>query len=511
MSEDKKPEQNGPPSKPNQNQNQNHRPENPRGGHEGGRGGRFTRFGPRRDRDNRPPNDQSAGDHDGAMAEGNHDGPPHRGGLRGRGRGGRGGGPMRGDRDDAGRMHRGEDRIHDKLSTMSGNTYDLPPKNDAEQKFSSRCRLYVGNLAEITEEEVTEMFKKFGEINECFVNAEKMFAFVRLDYRANAERAKRELDGTMRKNRALKVRFAPVGAAIKVKNLTQWVTNELLEYAFSVFGEIERAQILVDDRGNSLKEGIVEFARKPTALLALRRCAEGCFFLTSSLRPAIVEPYDVIDDVDGFPEKSITRKPQEYIKSREVGPRFANQASFEYEYGTRWKQLYDLYKQKEEALKRELKAEEEKLEAQMEYARFEHETEMLREQLRKREMDRDRQKIEWELKERQADEQRRMDDDMMRRHTDDLSMRMHHQEDDMRRRQQENNMFIQAHQIKMEDRAGPNGNFEQGPGNAPGEQNMFMERNSRFEGGRKDEQYPRRWGHGGHPGHEDFPNKRRRY
>ena len=32
----------------------------------------------------------------------------------------------------------------------------------------------------------------------------------------------------------------------------------------------------------------------------------------------IVEPYDVIDDVDGFPEKSITRKPQEYIKSREV-------------------------------------------------------------------------------------------------------------------------------------------------------------------------------------------------
>lgn len=41
-------------------------------------------------------------------------------------------------------------------------------------------------------------------------------------------------------------------------------------------------------------------------------------FLYSSLRPVIVEPYDVIDDVDGFPEKSITRKPQEYIKSREV-------------------------------------------------------------------------------------------------------------------------------------------------------------------------------------------------
>ena len=53
--------------------------------------------------------------------------------------------------------------------------------------------------------------------------------------------------------------------------------------------------------------------------------------------------------------------------------------SFEYEYGTRWKQLFELRKQKEEALAREMKMEEEKLEAQMEYAKYEHETEMLRE------------------------------------------------------------------------------------------------------------------------------------
>lgn len=53
--------------------------------------------------------------------------------------------------------------------------------------------------------------------------------------------------------------------------------------------------------------------------------------------------------------------------------------SFEYEYGTRWKQLHELYKQKEEALLREMKLDEEKLDAQMEYARYEQETEILRE------------------------------------------------------------------------------------------------------------------------------------
>jgi hypothetical protein len=60
------------------------------------------------------------------------------------------------------------------------------------------------------------------------------------DYRANAEKAKRELDGQMRKGRALKVRFAPHSAAVKVKNLTPWVSNELLEKAFAVFGEVSQ-------------------------------------------------------------------------------------------------------------------------------------------------------------------------------------------------------------------------------------------------------------------------------
>lgn len=63
----------------------------------------------------------------------------------------------------------------------------------------------------------------------------------------------------------------------------------------------------------------------------------------------------------------------------QVGPRFAAPGSFEYDYGTRWKQLFERRKQKEEALQREMKMEEEKLEAQMEYAKYEHETELLRE------------------------------------------------------------------------------------------------------------------------------------
>lgn len=104
-------------------------------------------------------------------------------------------------------------------------------------------------------------------------------------------------------------------------------------------------------------------------------------FCFSSLRPVVVEPFEQQDDVDGYPDKNLPRKNPEFFKAREIGPRFAQLGSFEHEYGTRWKQLHELYKQKEEALKREMAMEEEKLEAQMEFARYEHETELLRERM----------------------------------------------------------------------------------------------------------------------------------
>lgn len=67
---------------------------------------------------------------------------------------------------------------------------------------------------------------------------------------------------------------------MKVKNLSPWISNELLEAAFSVFGDVERAVVVVDDRGRPIGEGIVEYARKQSAQLAIKRCNEGCYLLT---------------------------------------------------------------------------------------------------------------------------------------------------------------------------------------------------------------------------------------
>lgn len=99
--------------------------------------------------------------------------------------------------------------------------------------------------------------------------------------RALAEIAKAELDDTPMKGRPLRVRFATHSAALSVKNLSPFVSNELLEEAFSQFGMVERAVVIVDDRGRSTGKGIVEFASKPAARKALDRCNEGVFLLTA--------------------------------------------------------------------------------------------------------------------------------------------------------------------------------------------------------------------------------------
>ena len=207
-----------------------------------------------------------------------------------------------------------------RLQEIQGPTHELPPVDTSERQFSGRSRLYIGNISPgVTEDSLKEEIAKFGEVGEMFYNQEKHFAFLRMDYRENAEKAKRELDGKMNNGRAMKVRFAPHQGALKVKNLGPWVSNELLHRAFSVFGDLERACVMVDDRGRSKGEGIVEYERKPSAMDALRRCSEGAFFLTASLRPVIVELIEECDDEDGLMEKMLPKRSQEFGMEREVG------------------------------------------------------------------------------------------------------------------------------------------------------------------------------------------------
>merc|ERR1712179_812748 len=119
----------------------------------------------------------------------------------------------------------------------------------------------------------------------------------------------------------------------------------------------------------------------------------------------------------------------EYNLERETGPRFTVPGTFEYEYGTKWKGLYELKKQKEEALQVEMKLEEAKLVAQMEYSRFEHETDLLREELRKKEAVRDQHKSMWSVKEKYMEDIMKQEQERQRTLEDGIFNRIQNKAD----------------------------------------------------------------------------------
>ncbi|VDM22969.1 unnamed protein product, partial [Wuchereria bancrofti] len=127
------------------------------------------------------------------------------------------------------------------------------------------------------------------------------------DTRAHAESAKEAIDGKIIHGRPVRVRFAVHGAALRVKELSPTVSNEMLYHAFSAFGEVERAVHIVDEKGKPTGEGIVEFERKPSANEALHQIREKVFLLTASPKPLVVEMLEPRDEDDGLAERMIQR------------------------------------------------------------------------------------------------------------------------------------------------------------------------------------------------------------
>uniref|UniRef100_A0A4W5KS86 Splicing factor proline/glutamine-rich n=1 Tax=Hucho hucho TaxID=62062 RepID=A0A4W5KS86_9TELE len=258
-------------------------------------------------------------------------------------------------------------------------------RRPGEKTYTQRCRLFIGNLPnDISDDTFKKLFAKYGEPSEIFINKNKGFGFIRLESRALAEIAKAELDDVPMKGRPLRVRFATHSAALSVKNLSPFVSNELLEEAFSQFGVVERAVVIVDDRGRSTGKGIVEFASKPAARKALDRCNDGVFLLTTSPRPIVVEPLEQYDDEDGLPEK-LAQKNHNYHMEREEPPRFARPGTFEFEYSKRWKSLDDMEKQQRQQVEKNIREAREKLEGEMDDAFHVHQANMIRQDLLRRE------------------------------------------------------------------------------------------------------------------------------
>jgi len=244
-----------------------------------------------------------------------------------------------------------------------------------EKKFTPKARLFVGNLSsDVTEEDLRREFGRYGEISECMLQQPKEdagsrahFAFIKFDYRANAERAKRELHGKSLKSREIDIRWAHSNSTLWVGDLSPAVTNELLREAFAQWGEVERAVVVTDVLSRKSKGyGFVEFASRRIALDVLRSVQDHLFLLTGSPRPVRVELACMEDDLDGLSEKDAKRtypRNLEYQRNLELQtpPHFAQPSTLEFDFAVKWRELVMTQKAEKERLKQVHQKEQEEL------------------------------------------------------------------------------------------------------------------------------------------------------
>jgi RNA recognition motif-containing protein len=73
----------------------------------------------------------------------------------------------------------------------------------------SDAKLYVGNLSyAVTNEQLKELFSQYGEVTQANVIEGKGFGFIEMASADDAEKAKRELNGSDFKGRALRIEEA---------------------------------------------------------------------------------------------------------------------------------------------------------------------------------------------------------------------------------------------------------------------------------------------------------------
>jgi hypothetical protein len=176
-------------------------------------------------------------------------------------------------------------------------------------------------------------------------------------------------------------------------------------------------------------------------------------------------------DEDGLPEKFV-QKNGEVMKERENPPRFASPGSFEYDFGQKWKEIYQMEVRQQEQLKMQMEEACTKLELDMETAQHEHQTMLLRQDLMRRQEELRRmeeqhaQELSRRMEMRRQEAERRQENNDMRRQ--ELLMRQQ-QEDEMRRRQMEHGMSRNDERFSQERMMGRDMNRDMGRerGNAP--------------------------------------------
>lgn len=143
--------------------------------------------------------------------------------------------------------------------------------------------LYVGNLhPDVVESQLFEVFSHYGRpqlvrlMRDAYTGESRRFAFVSYIKKEDAEKAKEELNYSKLFDREIRICFKRTPGDFKpkanifVKNLSPEVTTKILEEHTKEFGNILSCVVRLDEKGESLGYGYVQYENEESATRAIK-------------------------------------------------------------------------------------------------------------------------------------------------------------------------------------------------------------------------------------------------
>ncbi|KAJ4462151.1 putative Splicing factor [Paratrimastix pyriformis] len=210
-------------------------------------------------------------------------------------------------------------------------------------------KLFVSAFTPERAQELRGVLSTFGELSSYTVFTPigaRPYAHCEFRKLPDAILCKNTLHGRLFHEMPLVVQWLLTQSTISVQNLGPFVTSNLLQDAFSVFGPVEYAVVVCDPLTRKTRgKGFITFSTKEVAQLAAEKSRSGLFLFTGTPRPVLVEYVGDMPCLDG--DVLVT---DEGAQCETPAPHFAKQGTLEHDFAVQWQQLGQVHAAELQAL-----------------------------------------------------------------------------------------------------------------------------------------------------------------
>ncbi|XP_029177677.1 non-POU domain-containing octamer-binding protein-like [Nylanderia fulva] len=221
--------------------------------------------------------------------------------------------------------------------------------------FFDKVCLSIGNWSQkMTEEEIRMLLEKYGEVIKCELRLERKEVYVEMNSATDVIAIKRDLHGTLYKDRELEILILDAHA-LKIEKLSSWIPNDLLEKAFGAStGNTKCSITFINNKCQAIAKAIIKFQTKMD-FQRIVKLAQQCYISISDSPSENEESVEQNNANDVFRNKNLPCMTPKFctVNKKPVKSNLAELRIMR-KYNQVWNELHQNYEKNKEVLEQNL-------------------------------------------------------------------------------------------------------------------------------------------------------------